>query len=104
MNPILKGYQDLQDAGPFPTPSRFVFTHLNLNPRNIILGDDGQVWLVDFGLSGFYPEWFEYTAMTQWEALGWLGKLARGIIAGFHGRRTRFFTHITFALHRGYLM
>ncbi|KAH9911868.1 uncharacterized protein B0H18DRAFT_1057612 [Fomitopsis serialis] len=31
--------------------------------RNIIVGDDGRLWLVDWAWAGFYPPWFEYLAM-----------------------------------------
>jgi hypothetical protein len=29
--------------------------------RNILLDDDGMVWVVDW--AGFYPTWFEYLGM-----------------------------------------
>ena len=71
---------------------------------DIMLGDDGKIWLIDFGLSGFYPEWFEYVAMFEWENLGWLGRLARCIIAGFHHKRAQFIDYISWALDVGYMM
>ena len=40
-----------------------VFTHNDLNMRNLLLDDDGVLWVVDWGWSGFYPPWFEYLAM-----------------------------------------
>ena len=42
-----------------------VVTHGDLVPRNIILGDDGQLWIVDWGSSGIYPIWFEYATMMR---------------------------------------
>ena len=39
-----------------------VLTHGDLSMRNILLGVDGKVWLIDWGFSGFYPVWFEYLA------------------------------------------
>ena len=104
MNPIIRGYGGLKDVGSFPSQSRLVFTHLDLNPRNVMLGDDGRLWMIDFGLSGFYPEWFEYVAMFDWEKLGWVGRLARRIIAGFHSKEARFIYFISWALDVGYLM
>ncbi|KAI6132237.1 kinase-like domain-containing protein [Pisolithus croceorrhizus] len=44
------------DSGPL------VLTHQDLNLRNIILGDDGRLWIVDWGWSGYYPPWFEFVA------------------------------------------
>jgi beta-xylosidase len=31
--------------------------------RNILLDDEGRLWLVDWGWSGFFPTGFEYLAM-----------------------------------------
>ena len=31
---------------------------------NVIIGDDGRVWLIDWDWAGFYPEYFEFLAMT----------------------------------------
>ncbi|THH17241.1 hypothetical protein EW146_g3538 [Bondarzewia mesenterica] len=43
--------------------SPLVFTHNDLNMRNILLDDDGRLWIVDWGFSGFFPTWFEYLGM-----------------------------------------
>ena len=40
-----------------------VFTHNDLNMRNILLDDDKRLWIVDWGFSGFFPTWFEYLGM-----------------------------------------
>lgn len=31
--------------------------------HNILLDDDGQLWIVDWSGAGFYPVWFEYLGM-----------------------------------------
>ncbi len=49
---------------PFKDCERMVFTHLDLNMRNIMLGKDGRLWIIDWDWSGFYPEWFEYLSMS----------------------------------------
>ncbi|KAK0465688.1 hypothetical protein IW261DRAFT_1346994, partial [Armillaria novae-zelandiae] len=36
-----------------------VFTHQDLHMRNLMLGKDGQLWMIDWADAGFYPEWFE---------------------------------------------
>ncbi|KAG6916309.1 hypothetical protein DXG01_007467, partial [Tephrocybe rancida] len=59
--------------GPFPSYSalsdffnkRQQMTLDPSNLRNIILGNDGRLWLLDWGCAGFYPEWFEYACMKQ---------------------------------------
>lgn len=49
---------------PFDDSQPLVLTHGDLNMRNILVGDDGRLWLIDWGTSGFYPVWFEYTIMA----------------------------------------
>lgn len=39
--------------------NRFVLTHGDLSPRNLILDADNQVWLIDWGCAGFCPPIFE---------------------------------------------
>lgn len=58
----LKGRDDK-----FDDSSLLVSVHGDLNPRNIVAGEDGRLWLqvVDWGWSGFYPPWFELVAMTN---------------------------------------
>lgn len=53
------GMGDFDDSAPL------VFNHQDLNMRNMIVGDDGRLWLIDFGLTGWYPRWFEYVAMKK---------------------------------------
>lgn len=55
----------------FDKPQPLVFVHNDLCMRNIILGDDGQVWIIDWGVSGFYPEFFEFTNMQLAVASDW---------------------------------
>jgi hypothetical protein len=52
------------DSEPFDDSMPLVFTHQDLTMRNIILGKDGKIWLVDWGMSGFYPLWFEHVTMV----------------------------------------
>ncbi|KAI6015884.1 kinase-like domain-containing protein [Pisolithus microcarpus] len=52
----------------FDDSEPMVLTHQDINLRNIILGDDGRLWLIDWGWSGYYPPWFEFVAtLTQAE-------------------------------------
>ncbi|KIM77568.1 hypothetical protein PILCRDRAFT_98574 [Piloderma croceum F 1598] len=43
--------------------AHLVLTHNDLNMRNILLDNEGRLWLVDWGWSGFFPAGFEYLAM-----------------------------------------
>ncbi|KAI0783775.1 kinase-like domain-containing protein [Abortiporus biennis] len=52
------------DTPPFDKSYPLVFTHNDISMRNVILGDDGKVYLVDWAFSGFYPAWMEYAAMA----------------------------------------
>lgn len=43
---------------------KLVYTHQDIAPRNLILGADGKVWLIDWGDAGIYPEWFEVASLN----------------------------------------
>ncbi|KDQ18694.1 hypothetical protein BOTBODRAFT_29070 [Botryobasidium botryosum FD-172 SS1] len=45
---------------PFDDSRPLVLTHNDLSMRNVIIGVDGTVWIIDWGWAGFYPEWFGY--------------------------------------------
>jgi len=51
------------DIAPFNAAYPLVLTHQDLNPRNIIVGGDGTLSIVDWTWAGFYPEWWESVAM-----------------------------------------
>lgn len=62
------GYANSLPAGAFSgTFEKLVMCHLDLNQRNVILDDGGKVWLIDWGLAGAYPAWFE-EARLAWGA------------------------------------
>ena len=52
--------------GPFDDSAPLVLTHCDLNMRNILVGDDGRLYLLDWSMGGFYPPWFEY---VNWKDL-----------------------------------
>ncbi|KAK0435808.1 uncharacterized protein EV420DRAFT_1676267 [Desarmillaria tabescens] len=51
-----------------------VFSHVDLAMRNLVVGDDGQLWLIDFGEAGFYPPWFEFVNMLGDQIVAAQGK------------------------------
>jgi aminoglycoside phosphotransferase (APT) family kinase protein len=58
-------YKGPSDAPPFDDTMPLVFTHLDLHLGNIILGTDGKIWIIDWEVAGFYPQWFEYASMMR---------------------------------------
>ena len=44
--------------------TKFVVTHQDISPRNLILDQHGCVWLVDWAYSGAYPPAFESAALS----------------------------------------
>jgi len=55
----------LSDMGKFDDSAPLVLTHQDLNMRNLIVGDDGRLWVIDWAWAGFYPRWFEFVAMRR---------------------------------------
>ncbi|KDR79903.1 hypothetical protein GALMADRAFT_242017 [Galerina marginata CBS 339.88] len=56
-----------------------VFTHGDISPSNLVLSNDGVLWMIDWCDSGYYPTWAEplaihrYTKEAQsWNHLRWL--------------------------------
>lgn len=43
--------------------TKFVLTHQDISPRNLILDQHEQVWLIDWAYSGAYPSSFESAAL-----------------------------------------
>lgn len=51
------------NAAPFDDSVPLVITHKDLHDANIIIGDDGNLWIIDWADAGWYPEWFEGASM-----------------------------------------
>ncbi|TFK94596.1 hypothetical protein K466DRAFT_476140 [Polyporus arcularius HHB13444] len=49
----------------FDDSEPLVLTHQDLNLRNIVMGEGGRLWLIDFAWAGYYPPWFEYVATQR---------------------------------------
>jgi len=67
-----------------PAPTTLVFTHHNLAPRNILVDTEGQLCILDWELSGFYPVYFEYASMMNFhfpENWGWFARLRWRLLA-----------------------
>lgn len=48
----------------FDDSKPLVLTHGDIHMHNIIVGNDGRLWVVDWGCAGFYPPWFEYIGIS----------------------------------------
>ncbi|KAI0633124.1 kinase-like domain-containing protein [Trametes polyzona] len=76
----------------FDDSAPLVFTHGDLCLRNIILGSDGRLWLIDFGSAGIYPPWFEAFGARDNEmfAIPKLWTAARKIAVGEYDVQERY--------------
>jgi Phosphotransferase enzyme family len=52
-------------------PTRFVFIHEDLAPRNILIDEHRRMWLIDWESAGFYPFYFEYVGMQNFDCGSW---------------------------------
>lgn len=84
-----------------------VLTHGDIALQNVRLGRDGTLWLLDWGRSGVYPQWFEYSAMMAYDDYfkttprSWLWLAP--FIAGWYKSQNEFRIALTLALdHFGY--
>ncbi|CAG8903075.1 unnamed protein product [Penicillium egyptiacum] len=56
-------HQAPKDTPPFHF-TKFVLTHHDISPRNLILDQHERVWLIDWAYSGAYPPVFESAALS----------------------------------------
>ena len=47
------------------TPKFFAFTHQDFVPRNVLVDERDNLWLLDWQLSGWYPIYFEDAGMQN---------------------------------------
>ncbi len=44
---------------------KFVLTHQDISPRNLIVNNGGKIWLIDWAFAGAYPPIFEAATLTD---------------------------------------
>ena len=83
MKLICKGVNKApKDTPPLPF-TKFVLKHLDISPRNLVLGSHGQVWLVDWGYSGAYPPDFGRAILSAQLCFPDFNKKALAVIPRF---------------------
>ncbi|KAJ7246537.1 kinase-like domain-containing protein [Mycena haematopus] len=109
---ITVGLENHYQPGRTPDPKPYVFddsmplvlTHGDISLTNVRIGRDGTVWLLDWGFSGVYPEWFEYAGMMAYDEAHRPGLTPRlwlrlvPFIAGRHRSKQAFMEKIELAL------
>ncbi|KAI0274407.1 kinase-like domain-containing protein [Russula aff. rugulosa BPL654] len=90
----------------FDSSLPLVLNHLDLSPNNIVVDNNSRIWLIDWEHAGFYPQWFEHTAMCQadWDILGRWELWVLRFTVGFYERQTNFVASIGWAIHTGHLL
>lgn len=90
----------------FDSSLPLVLNHLDLSPNNIVVDNSSRIWLIDWELAGFYPQWFEHTAMchADWDILGRWERWVVGFTVGFYELQTNFIASIGWAIHTGHLL
>ncbi|KXG47225.1 Aminoglycoside phosphotransferase [Penicillium griseofulvum] len=66
-------------------PHKIVFTHGDLNPRNILAEDGRITGIIDWENAGFFPEYWEYTKMhyTVRSLSRWLVDVVEQVFGGY---------------------
>lgn len=61
---VCKNFKQAPETVPPFHFDNLVLAHKDIAPRNLILGPDRKVWLIDWGDSGIYPEGFEVASLN----------------------------------------
>ncbi|KAJ7581492.1 ankyrin repeat protein [Mycena floridula] len=56
----------------------FVFSHMDLHMRNMVVDDQQRLWIIDWGCAGFFPVYMERATMRPLFSFraGWLGRFS----------------------------
>ncbi|KAG5334228.1 hypothetical protein C0989_003871 [Termitomyces sp. Mn162] len=90
----------------FDDSKPLVLTHQDLSLRNIIVGEDSRLWIIDWAWAGFYPLWFEYVAMTRQNRMerlsgtdDWLWQAFIPFICGPHFKQEKWLDRMAASLN-----
>jgi hypothetical protein len=62
--PNVEGYRAYGHLLP-PQPTHFAFCHSDLAPRNLLVDEQENLWVLDWQRAGYYPKYFEYVGMQN---------------------------------------
>ncbi|KAF9811149.1 hypothetical protein IEO21_06602 [Rhodonia placenta] len=108
LNGRLRVSQYILDGGfdipPFVQREPLVLVHGDLTPRNVVLGDDGKLWMIDWGSSGVYPPWFEAGGMlfADPQPSWWLW--VRRLVAGWYARDMHTYVGALYGMTTGFFV
>jgi hypothetical protein len=93
-----------------PTQTRPHSIHLcrwysptSTSPRNLSLDEGNRLWVIDFELSGFYPQWSEYAGMLPtWSRFTYHRWVAAA--AGNYRKQRGFLLDVNWAVNVGHLI
>lgn len=77
-----------------------VFTHADLNMSNIMLSDDGALWIVDWETAGFFPPWLETIGIGTFDDAPSSWRRLRWFIAGADRRYEAYWAFFVQDVHR----
>ncbi|PQE14274.1 kinase subdomain-containing protein [Rutstroemia sp. NJR-2017a BVV2] len=92
ITPYLDGESDdwkkyFKDNYPVKPGDKFVLTHGDLNPSNIMVQDSHVTGILDWEHSGFYPEWWEWAyCLRRAQAFSNYGNLLRAELGARFGK------------------
>lgn len=93
-----------QNVAPFDSSLPLVFTHFDLSPRNLMLDEKNRLWVIDFQLSGNYPQWFEYAGMLPtWDRFKY-HRWITAFVAGNYRKQRIFLVNVDWAVNVGHLV
>ncbi|KAF8645900.1 hypothetical protein AX16_007504 [Volvariella volvacea WC 439] len=61
---VQKWAKKQDNIAPFDRSRPLAVVHQDFHLRNLVLSRDGQLWVLDWGMAGVYPDWFEYANMA----------------------------------------
>jgi len=93
------------DMSSFTASGPLVFSHQDLCLRNILLGDDDVLYVLDWEWAGFYPEWLELAGMTRYSDQPWSFRIFIPFICGSsHTENLKRLAAAGWAIHVGFLL